>query len=167
METFAAIRLRIDSWRWSGVPFLIRAGKCLAKTATEVLVQFQRPPQKTFAEHVLDCSQNYVRIRFNPDEIIAIGAVVRKEGEREALQPVELMAHRQAVDEVPPYARLLHAALVGDPSLFSREDTVEAQWRIVEPALENPTPLFFYEPGTWGPSEADRLLPDCHKWHNP
>jgi glucose-6-phosphate 1-dehydrogenase len=167
VETFAAVRLHIDSWRWAGVPFLIRAGKSLAKTATEVLVRFQTPPQKSIAEHALDCSQNYVRIRFNPEEIIAIGAVVRKEGEREALQPVELMAHRQAVDEVPPYARLLHAALQGDPSFFSREDTVEAQWRIVEPALENPTPLFFYEPGTWGPSEADRLLPDCHKWHNP
>ncbi len=167
VETFAAVRLYIDSWRWAGVPFLVRAGKCLAKTATEVLVRFETTPQKSFAGHTLDCSQNYVRIRFNPEEIIAIGAVVRTEGQRDDLQPVELMAHRQPVDEVPPYARLLHAAMEGDPSLFSREDTIEGQWRIVEPILENPSPLFDYEPGTWGPAEADRLLPECHKWHNP
>jgi glucose-6-phosphate 1-dehydrogenase len=167
VETFAAIRLQVDSWRWAGVPFLIRAGKSLAKTATEVLLRFQPPPQKSFAGHTLDCSQNYIRIRFNPEEIIAIGSVVRKEGEQEDLQPVELMALRQPVDEVPPYARLLHAAMEGDPSLFSREDTIEAQWRIVEGVLEEPPPLFFYEPGTWGPAEADRLLPGCHKWNNP
>ena len=141
------------------MPILIRAGKSLAKTATEVLVRFQRPPQRSFAEHSLDCSQNHVRIRFNPEEIIAIGAVVRKEGDEEGLQPVELMAHRQPADEVPPYARLLHEAMKGDPSLFSREDTIEAQWRIVEPVLGDVTPLYFYEPGTWGPAEADRLLP--------
>jgi len=167
VETFAAVRLLIDSWRWAGVPFLIRAGKCMAKTATEVLVRFHAPPQNSFAGHTLDCSQNYIRIRFNPEEIIAVGAVVRKEGDQDGLQPVELMALRQPVDEVPPYARLLHAAVEGDPSLFSREDTVEAQWRIVEPVLEEPPPLNFYEPGTWGPAEADSLLPECHNWQNP
>lgn len=167
VETFAAVRLYIDSWRWSGVPFLIRAGKSMAKTATEVLVRFQPPPQKSFARHALDCSQNYVRIRFNPEEIIAMGAVVRKEGEREELQQTELLAMRQPMDEVPPYARLLHAALEGDTSLFSREDTVEAQWKIVEPVLEDLPSLYFYEPGTWGPAEGERLLPECHKWHNP
>jgi glucose-6-phosphate 1-dehydrogenase len=83
------------------------------------------------------------------------------------LQPVELMAHRQAAGEEPPYARLLQAAMAGDASLFSREDTVEAQWRIVEPVLDDRAPLYFYEPGTWGPHEADGLLPDCHGWHNP
>jgi glucose-6-phosphate 1-dehydrogenase len=167
VETFAAVRLQIDSWRWSGVPFLIRAGKCLAKTATEVLVRFETPPQQSFAGHTLDCSQNYVRIRFNPEEIIAIGSVVRKEGDQDGLQPVELIASREPVDEVPPYARLLLAAMEGDPSLFSREDTIEAQWRIVEPILEAPPPLHFYDCGTWGPAEADRLLPECHKWNNP
>ena len=101
------------------MPFLIRAGKCLAKTATEVLVRFHSPPQRSFADQSLDHSQNYIRIRFNPEEIIAIGAVVRKEGEKDGLQPVELMAHRQPVDEVPPYARLLHSAMAGDPSLFA------------------------------------------------
>jgi len=167
VETFAAVRITIDSWRWAGLPILIRAGKSLAQTATEVLVRFQTPPQRSFAHHSLDCSRNYIRIRFNPEEIIALGAVVRKSGEDEGLQPAELMAHRQAVDEVPPYARLLQSAMAGDPSLFSREDAVEAQWRIVEPVLGNATPLYFYEPGSWGPSEADRLLPDCGGWHNP
>ena len=167
VETFAAVRLAIESWRWAGVPFLIRAGKSLATTATEVMVRLKPPPQRSFAGHSLDCSNNYIRIRFNPEEIIAIGSVVRKEGEQEALQPVELMASRQTGDEVPPYSRLLHAAIEGDQALFSREDAIEAQWRIVEPVLESPPPLHFYEPGTWGPAEAQRLLPECHDWHNP
>jgi glucose-6-phosphate 1-dehydrogenase len=167
VETFAALRLEIQSWRWAGVPFLIRAGKCMPRTATEVILRLKPPPQKSFAGNTLDCSQNYIRIRFNPEEIIAIGSVVRKEGDEEGLQPVELMALRQPVDEVPPYARLLLAAIEGDPSLFSREDTVEAQWRVVEPVLEEAPPLFYYEPETWGPAEADRLLPECHSWQNP
>jgi glucose-6-phosphate 1-dehydrogenase len=167
VETFAAVRLAIDSWRWAGVPILIRAGKSLATTATEVLVWYQPPPQRSFAHHSLECSQNYVRIHFNPEEIIAIGAVVRKEGDDDALKPVELMALRQPADEVPPYARLLQAAMEGDPSLFSRADTIEAQWQIVEPVLGNVAPLSFYEPGSWGPPETERLLTGCHEWHNP
>jgi glucose-6-phosphate 1-dehydrogenase len=167
VETFAAVKLAIDSWRWTDVPFLIRSGKSLRKTATEVLVRLHSPPQRYVANQSLDHSHNYVRFRFNPEEIIAIGAVVRKVGEAEDLQPVELMVSRQAADEVPPYARLLQSAMVGDASLFAREDLVEAQWRIVEPALGNTTPLFFYEPGTWGPPEADCLLSDGDEWHNP
>ena len=167
VETFAAVRLEIDSWRWTDVPFLIRAGKCLAKTATEVMVRLHSPPQRYVANQSLDHSHNYIRIRFNPEEIIAIGAVIRKDGEEEDLQPVELMVSRQAADEVPPYARLLQSAMAGDPSLFAREDLVEAQWRIVEPVLGNATPLFFYEPGSWGPPEADRLLAEGDEWHNP
>jgi glucose-6-phosphate 1-dehydrogenase len=167
IETFAAVRLQIDSWRWTDVPFLIRAGKCLAKTATEVMVRLHSPPQRYIANQSLDHTHNYVRIRFNPEEIIAIGAVVRKVGEEEDLLPVELLASRQAVDEVPPYARLLQSAMAGDPSLFAREDLVEAQWRIVEPVLGSATPLSFYEPGSWGPPEADRLLAEGDEWHNP
>jgi glucose-6-phosphate 1-dehydrogenase len=167
VETFAAIKLEIDSWRWSDVPFLIRSGKCLAKTATEVMVRLHSPPQRFMANQSLDHTHNYFRIRFNPEEIIAIGAVIRKVGELEDLQPVELMVSRQAADEVPPYARLLQSAMGGDQSLFAREDLVEAQWRIVEPVLGNATPLYFYEPGTWGPSEADRLLSEGDEWHNP
>jgi glucose-6-phosphate 1-dehydrogenase len=167
VETFAAVRLEIDSWRWSGVPFLIRAGKCMAKTATEVMVRFHSPPQSFFARQPLDHTHNYIRIRFNPEEIIALGAVVRKQGERDDLQPVELMASRQPVDEVPPYARLLQAAMAGDQSLFSRSDVVESQWQIVDQVLNHLEPLFFYEPGTWGPREADLLLPDGDDWHDP
>jgi glucose-6-phosphate 1-dehydrogenase len=167
VETFAAVRLEMDSWRWAGVPFLIRAGKCLAKTATEVMVRFHCPPQRFFAKQALGRSHDYIRIRFNPEELIALGAVVRKEGEQDELEPVELMASRRPADEVPPYARLLQSAMAGDPGLFSREDAVEAQWRIVEPVLGNTSPLFFYEPGSWGPREADRLLAKGAKWHNP
>jgi glucose-6-phosphate 1-dehydrogenase len=167
VETFAALRLEIDSWRWTDVPFLIRAGKCLAKTATEVMVRLHSPPQRYMATQSLDHTHNYVRIRFNPEEIIAIGAVIRKVGEEEDLLPVELLVSRQAADEVPPYARLLQSAMAGDPSLFAREDLVEAQWRIVEPVLGNATPLSFYEPGSWGPPEADRLLLEGDEWHNP
>jgi glucose-6-phosphate 1-dehydrogenase len=167
VETFAAVRLQIDSWRWTDVPFLIRAGKCLAKTATEVMVRLHSPPQRYMATQSLDHTHNYVRIRFNPEEIIAIGAVIRKVGEEEDLLPVELMVSRQAADEVPPYTRLLQSAMAGDPSLFAREDLVEAQWRIVEPVLGNATPLSFYEPGSWGPPEADRLLAEGDEWHNP
>jgi glucose-6-phosphate 1-dehydrogenase len=167
VETFAAVRLKIDSWRWAGVPILIRAGKSLTRTATEVLVRFNAPPQRSFAKHSLDCTSNHVRFRISPEEIIAIGAVVRREGDHLGLKPVELMVSRQSADEVPPYARLLQAAMEGDPSNFSREDSIEAQWRVVEPVLNNATPLSFYDPGTWGPSEADRLLPEGHSWHNP
>jgi glucose-6-phosphate 1-dehydrogenase len=124
VETFAALRLEIDSWRWTDVPFLIRAGKCLAKTATEVMVRLHSPPQRYMATQSLDHTHNYVRIRFNPEEIIAIGAVIRKVGEEEDLLPVELLVSRQAADEVPPYARLLQSAMAGDPSLFAREDLV-------------------------------------------
>jgi glucose-6-phosphate 1-dehydrogenase len=167
VETFAAVKLELDSWRWSGVPFLIRAGKNLAKTATEVLIQFHSPPQRFIARQSLDHPHNYIRIRFSPDELIAVGAVVRKEGELEELEPVELVVTRQSPDEVPTYARLLSAAMAGDPSLFARSDTIEAQWEIVEPVLGEKTPLYVYEPGSWGPRESDRLLPEGDEWHDP
>jgi len=167
VETFAAVRLEIDSWRWSGVPILIRAGKRLVKTATEVMVQFHSPPQRFIARQALEHTHNYIRFRFNPEEIIAVGAAVRKQGEDEELQPVELLASRQTVDEVPPYARLLQSAMAGDSSSFARADAVEAQWQIVEQVLGDVTPLFFYEPGSWGPREADQFLPGRDEWHNP
>ncbi len=167
VETFAAVRLDVESWRWAGVPILIRAGKCLSKTATEVLIRFHAPPQKFVAGQYVDHGHNHIRIRFNPEEIIALGAVVRKEGMDVQLQPVELMASRQPVDEVPAYARLLQSAMAGDSSLFGRADGINAQWRIVEPVLGNVTPILCYEPGSWGPDEAVRLLPAGDWWHNP
>jgi glucose-6-phosphate 1-dehydrogenase len=115
----------------------------------------------------MDHSHNYIRIRFNPEEVIALGVAVRKEGERDDLQPVELTVSRAAVDEVPPYARLLQSAMAGDTSLFARSDIVEAQWEIVEQVLGDSSPLYLYEPGSWGPPEADRLLTAGDAWHNP
>jgi glucose-6-phosphate 1-dehydrogenase len=167
VETYAAVRLHIESWRWAGVPILIRAGKCLKKTSTEVLVRFHQTPQKFVAVHAVDHRHNYIRIRFNPEEVIALGAVVRKEGMEVELQPVELLASHQPVEEVPAYARLLQSAMAGDASLFGRADSIDAQWRIVEPILGSKTPVFTYEPGSWGPREADRLLPAGDEWHNP
>ncbi len=167
VETYAAVKLAIDSWRWTDVPFYIRAGKSLARTATEVIVRLHSPPQRYMASQSLDHTHNYFRIRFNPEEIIAIGAVIRKVGEHDDLQPVELTVSRQAVDEVPPYARLLQSAMCGDQSLFARADLVDAQWKIVESILGNVTPLSFYDPGTWGPAEAVKLLGEGEEWHNP
>ncbi len=167
VETFAAVRLELESWRWARVPILIRAGKCLSKTATEVLIRFHAPPQKFVAAHYFDHGYNHIRIRFNPEEIIALGVVVRKEGMDVELEPVELMVSRQPVDEVPAYARLLQSAMAGDSSLFGRADSIDAQWRIVEPVLGNVTPISFYEPGSWGPDESVRLLPAGDWWENP
>ncbi len=164
VETFAAVKLQIDSWRWAGVPFLIRAGKRLPKTVTEVIVRLHSPPQRFFSKQPLEHTHNYYRIRFNPEEIIALGAVVRKEGEEDEIKPVELLASQQPIDEVPPYARLLQAAMLGDSSLFSRSDIVEAQWRIVDPILGDVTPVHFYDPGTWGPREANHLLAEDDGW---
>jgi len=167
VETFAAVRLELESWRWSGVPILIRAGKCLTKTATEVLIRLHAPPQKFLAAHYVDHSHNHIRIRFSPEEIIALGAVIRKEGMESEVQPVELLASRQPVDEVPAYSRLLQSAMAGDSSLFGRADSIDAQWRIVEPVLGDVTPVWLYEPRSWGPPESARLLPAGDWWRNP
>ena len=131
----------------------------MTKTATEVLVRFNSPPQESVAKLSMDHSHNYIRIRFNPEEIIALGAAVRKEGETEELEPVEMTVSRKPADEVPPYARLLYAAMCGDSSLFGRADLIEAQWEIVEPVLGNVTPLFFYEPQSWGRARPTALCP--------
>jgi glucose-6-phosphate 1-dehydrogenase len=165
VETFGAVRLEIDSWRWEGVPFCIRAGKCLPTTTTEVLVELRRPPlARNFPEF-----GNYVRFRLSPDVVIAIGARILKPGDDPPiLMPVELSAvHYPAGDEMDPYERLLGDAMVGDAILFAREDAVEAAWAVVEPVLGNVTPVHEYEPGTWGPAVAERLTADVGGWHNP
>jgi glucose-6-phosphate 1-dehydrogenase len=167
VETFAAVRLSIDSWRWSDVPFVIRAGKCLPKTVTEVRVTFRCRPQEFFGRLKLESSRNYVRFRLNPDNTIAIGALTRGEGETVDLEDVELIVNRHPEIQVPAYTRLLESALAGDPTLFAREDGVEAAWSVVDPILGDATPLFFYEPNTWGPPEADDLVRDLGGWTNP
>ena len=166
VETFAALRLRVDNWRWAGVPFLIRAGKCLPITATEVLVTLRRPPQSVFGES--DGGRaNYYRFRLDPDELISLGARIKAEGEKMAGDSVELVAHERAGDDMPPYERLLGDALRGDQTLFNREDAVEAAWRVFDPVLGDVTPVHEYEPGTWGPPEAERIAADLGSWHDP
>ena len=162
VETYAAVRIEIDSWRWDGVPFLIRAGKCLKTTATEVMVTLKRPPLKVSLQN------NYFRFRLGPDISLAAGLQVKKPGVRATTMPIELAAvdHQQG-DEVEAYERLLTDAMRGDSTLFVREDAVEASWAVVEHLLGNVTPAHPYEPGSWGPKEADALVADIGGWHDP
>lgn len=164
VETFAAVRLWIDSWRWEGVPFFIRAGKNLPTTATEVIVQLRRPPlAKEFPQH-----GNYVRFRLSPDVQIAIGARIKQPGETRELQPVELLAvHHPTSDEMEPYERLLGDAMAGDGTLFAREDEVEAAWAVVDGILRADTPVHEYAPATWGPDEANALTTPVGGWCDP
>jgi glucose-6-phosphate 1-dehydrogenase len=163
VETFAAVRLYIDSWRWSGVPFYIRTGKNLPMTCTEVLVNLRHPPRETFPEN-LPGRPNRIRLRLSPEVVIALRMRVKLPGETMNGEDVELVATHQRGDEMSPYERLLGDALRGDQSLFAREDAIEAQWRIVNNVLDNATPVYEYNPGTWGPPEAGRLLEDPAGW---
>src|SRR6266705_3128942 len=164
VETFAALRLEIDSWRWDGVPFFIRSGKCLPVTATEVLVKLKQPPLRRFPNQ-----NNYFRFRLGPDLSINLGAQIKRPGPEMVSMPVELSAvHLDLSAELLPYERLLTDAMRGDPLLFVRQDAVEAAWAIVDPILgPDKTPLYFYPRGSWGPPEADRLAADIGGWHNP
>jgi len=165
VETFAAVRLSIDSWRWAGVPFYVRAGKRLPVTCTEVLVQLKQPPRSVFGEaSPKHGTSNHVRFRLGPDVKIALGVRAKLAGESMIGKELELIAAREDPDEMQPYERLLGDALEGDHSLFTREDSVEAEWRVVEPILGDATPIHDYEPGTWGPANADQI---CSSWHNP
>jgi glucose-6-phosphate 1-dehydrogenase len=171
VETFAAVRLFIDTWRWEGVPFYIRAGKCLPVTATEVIVELRRPPQKMFSGRAFEHGEpNYVRFRFNPDVTIAIGAkVFKSRGPRGPLgRDIELLVtHHPAGDEKGPYEHLLGEAMAGNVLLFNREDGVEAAWNIVEPILGTSTPAYEYAQGTWGPKEIDSLIQEHEGWPEP
>jgi glucose-6-phosphate 1-dehydrogenase len=165
VETFAALKLEFDTWRWAGVPFLIRAGKKLPTTAAEVVVDFREPPLDIFREPVAG-SRNSVRFRLTPEIVIALRARAKAPGEAMRGEQVELTVRHHPAELLPaPYERLLGDALEGDPSLFARQDTVEAAWRIVEPALDGAAAVYNYSPGTWGPRQAS-LLPRGG-WHNP
>jgi glucose-6-phosphate 1-dehydrogenase len=165
VETFAALRLAINSWRWHGVPFFIRAGKELPVTCTEILVQFRRPPG-VYAR--TPPPPNYLRCRISPDVQLALGMMVKKPGEEMAGAEVELLAsHHPGKDEPDAYERLLGDALKGDATLFAREDYVEEAWRIVDPVLKAETPVYEYEPKTWGPNEVDKKAVPPGGWHNP
>ncbi len=165
VETFVAIKLTIDSWRWAGVPIYIRAGKCLPVTAAEVLVDFHAPPREVFGED--DRPYGHMRFRISPDVSVAMGLRVKRPGEKMAGEPVELTLNEQAASDMPPYQRLLGDAMRGDGELFGREDIVDAQWRIVEPILANPPPVTIYEPGSWGPEDSDALIGADGPWRNP
>ena len=167
VETFAAVRLHLDMWRWAGVPFYIRAGKCLPVTTTEVVVELKRPPQTVFAE-TIPGHPNHFRFRLSPDVVMALSARVKVPGEAMMGEDVELIArHQPGGDELAPYERLLGDAMRGDPTLFAREDAIEAAWRVVDPILGNATPVHEYEPKTWGPTEAQQLIAADGGWHNP
>jgi glucose-6-phosphate 1-dehydrogenase len=166
VETFVAVKLFIETWRWAGVPIYIRAGKMLPVTATEVFVEFKRPPMESFAEIVSGTSA-HLRMRISPDIAIGMGVRMKTPGERMTGSDVELMLTAQAANDMPPYERLLGDAMRGQSELFAREDLVEAQWRAVEPILGNVTPLSFYEPGSWGPDEAQALIANDGPWINP
>ncbi|HEY2408504.1 MAG TPA: glucose-6-phosphate dehydrogenase [Polyangiaceae bacterium] len=166
VETFAALRLHIDSWRWHDVPFYVRAGKTLPVTATEVLVEFHRPPHQVFKEPLPERA-NYVRFRLGPEVAIAIGARAKRPGEAMSGDSVELFLSNQTAAEMGAYERLIGDAMKGDANLFAREDGVEAAWRIVEPILGNAAPIYTYEQGSWGPAQAERLLGPGSRWHDP
>lgn len=164
VETFAALRLHIDSWRWDNVPFFIRAGKCMPVTATEVMVTLKRPPLRKFRPE----DANHYRFRLGPDVLIAVGAQIKKPGEHMESAPTELkLVQRPEGEEMDAYERLLGDAMAGDHLLFTRQDAVEAQWAIVQPILGDVTPAREYQPGTWGPAEAARLTADVGGWRSP
>src|SRR5213596_492371 len=165
VETFAALRLEVDSWRWKGVPFYIRAGKNLPVTCTEVLGRFRKPPT-VIRESAL--SQNYLRFRISPEMTIAVGTTVMAPGEVIKGETVEMVASRHPrPDEMEAYERVLGDAMAGDATLFAREDYVEEAWRIVDPALKANTPIYEYQKGAWGPREADQRVSPAGGWHNP
>ena len=163
VETFAAVKLHIDTWRWAGVPFYIRAGKCLPVTATEVFATLKRPPRSMFGEP-LAALRNYVRFRLGPGVSIALGVRVKHGGEAMAGDPVELVATETA-GKLLAYERLLGDAMRGDQSLFASEAMVESEWRVVDGVLQRPEPPDEYEPGSWGPPAAATMVPGG--WHDP
>jgi glucose-6-phosphate 1-dehydrogenase len=165
VETFAALRLEIDSWRWKGVPIYIRAGKCLPVTCTEVIVRLREPPTMY---HGLDLKPNYIRFRISPDIAIAFGTNVMSPGDDMESEFAEIVAGRHpGADERDAYERVLGDAMAGDATLFAREDSVEEAWRIVDPVLKNPPRLGEYEPNSWGPSEGDQRVSPIGGWQNP
>ncbi len=165
VETFAALRLEVDSWRWKGVPFYIRAGKNLPVTCTEVMARFQKPPT-VIRDGALP--QNYLRFRISPEMTIATGANVMGPGETMKSETVEMVASRHPrPEEMEAYERVLSDAMAGDATLFAREDYVEEAWRIVDPVLKAGIPVQEYEKGTWGPTEVNQRVSPAGGWHDP
>jgi len=165
-ESYVAVRLAVDSWRWAGVPVVIRAGKCMPVTATEVYVRFHRPPHDVFGLEPSAIS-NALRFRVYPEAQASLRLVGKKPGAGWTLQQEDLVFGERAAAEMRTYDRLIGAALSGDRWLFARQDTIEAAWRVVDPILGDVVPLHSYPRDSWGPKEADSLLPDGVPWHDP
>ncbi len=165
-ETYAAVRFHIDSWRWAGVPFLVRVGKEMPVTATEVLVDLRRPPQALFDDSA-HCDRNYFRFQFKPFTTISIGARAKKPGDAMVGEQIEMIALHQEPDEMSAYERLIEDAMLGQAGLFARVDEVESAWRIIDPVLKVNTHLYDYQPSTWGPLEARQLAVGHTAWHDP
>jgi glucose-6-phosphate 1-dehydrogenase len=165
VETFAALELEIDSWRWKGVPFYIRAGKCLPVTCAEIVVRFRQPPTM-YSDFNLNA--NYFRFRISPEVTLAFGMNVIAPGEDTVSQTDEMIVSRHPpADEMDAYERVLGDAMAGDATLFAREDYVEEAWRIVDPVLKEGAPVLEYDPNTWGPSEVDQRVAPAGGWQNP
>ena len=168
VETFCAVRLFIDSWRWEGVPWYLRSGKCLHDTATEVLVELKPPPARPFADSDSPAGPvNHVRFQLSPNAAIALGARVKRPGAEFVGDQRELYMREDLLGSEAPYERLLGDAMMGDQTLFTREDAVEAAWAAVDPVLKNHPRAFRYKCGSWGPRQADALIAPDGRWHNP
>jgi len=168
VETFCAVRLFIDSWRWAGVPWYLRSGKCLAETAAEVLVELKPPPQRLFDDSMPEGGlANYLRFRLAPNPVIAVAARVKRAGEQFIGDQHELTLLNAQPNEEQPYERLLADAMAGQGALFTGEEAVEAAWAVVDPVLEHHHHADPYDPGSWGPTQADALIAPHGRWHNP
>ncbi|MGA2500220.1 MAG: glucose-6-phosphate dehydrogenase [Tepidisphaeraceae bacterium] len=168
VETFCALRLFIDSWRWQGVPWYLRSGKCLAESAHEVLVEFKHPPQALFADSApVTGRANYLRFRLAPSSAVALAGRVKRAGKEFVGDQRELYLVEEQAGAESPYERLLGDAMAGDGALFTREDAIESAWTVVEPVLRTHHRTRLYKRGSWGPKEADTLIAPDGRWHNP
>jgi glucose-6-phosphate 1-dehydrogenase len=166
VETYCAVKLYIDTARWAGVPFFIRSGKCLPVTATEARIIFASPPRPALGD-VVPPGATYLRCRLGPENTIALGLRTKRAGVDMTGQAVELVAHENGAADMPPYERLLGDAVRGNNELFALQEGVEAEWRVVDAAVQEPSPLHVYEPGTWGPEDAERFVMGYSPWHAP
>jgi glucose-6-phosphate 1-dehydrogenase len=168
VETFCALRLFVDSWRWQGVPWYLRSGKCLANTAAEVLVELKPPPQRLFDDSApVNGHANYLRFRLSPNTAVALAARVKRAGKEFVGDQRELYLLNEQSGVESPYQRLLSDAIAGNGALFTREEAVEAAWVVVDPVLGSSGPVYPYKRGSWGPKQADALIAPDGKWHNP
>ena len=167
VETFCALRLHVDSWRWGGVPWYLRAGKCLPVDACEVVVRFKTPPQNLFGDAAFGDESNYLRFHLSPHSSISLAARVKRAGKAFVGEQREFTLHEEDVTDQSPYERLLTDAMHGDGALFSRQTAIEAAWRVVQPVLNQHPSVIPYAPGTWGPAAANHFIAADGGWENP